>query len=161
VPSSIDPSPVVGNLVPNSGFESGLDGWQVVATPPAAASPVHERGAGPDRSAAARIDIQTGSQARSGIVFATTDALFLRQGRSYLIDVAIRAERSREVLVSLTDEAGNALKVKPFVVDTAWRVYTFEVPWIFSESQVHLAFGLGRNDATVWFDNVVVRPVPG
>ena len=155
------PSPVEGNLVPNSAFETGLQGWQVVATSPAAASPVHEPGAGPDGSAAARIDIQTGSQARSGIVFATTDALFLSQGSTYLIDVAIRAERSREVLVSLTDEAGNELKVKPFVVDTAWKVYTFEVPWISSESQVHLAFGLGRNDAPVWFDNVVVRPVPG
>ncbi len=159
-PGSPSPTGVPGNVVANGGFEDGLAGWRLQVAAGAQATAVQEPGAGPDGSAAARVDIDVGSQARAGISL-TASGLALSQGASYVIEVSVRAAEVREVRVRLTDGAGLTTSARVFPVGTSWTVISFEVSQLVSDPAVELGLDVGRSGATVWFDNVVVRVSPG
>jgi hypothetical protein len=42
-----------------------------------------------------------------------------------------------------------------------WTVVSFEASQLVADPAVQLGLDLGRSDATVWFDNVVIRESPG
>lgn len=159
-PPSAAASGALPGLIPNGGFENGLAGWQIQLTDGAQATVSHEPGAGVGGSAAARVDISVGSQARSGISL-TTAGLSMAQGATYVINVSARAATAREVRVSLTDGAGQTTTARVFPVGTTWTLITFEVTQLLADPAVQLGLDLGRSDATVWFDNVTVRESPG
>ncbi len=46
-------------------------------------------------------------------------------------------------------------------VGTTWTVITFDVTHLAADPNVQLSLDLGRSDATVWFDNIVIRKSPG
>ena len=143
-------------LVPNGGFEDGLTGWQLVMTDGASATVAHEPGAGPDRSAAARVDIATGSAARSGVSLISS-SLPMDQGVTYVVEVAVRAASARELRVRLIDGNGQTTTARVFQVTTAWQVVRFDAKQLLGDPDVRVGLDLGRSDATVWFDQVVVR----
>jgi hypothetical protein len=166
-PTPATPSPVMPSasqsptgLLTNGGFENGLVGWQLQLSDGARASLAHEPGAGPDGSAAARVDIATGSEARSGISLAGA-ALNLSQGVTYVVELSARSEAVREVRVRLTDGSGQTTAARIFTVGTGWSVLSFESLQLVTDPSAHLSLDLGRSDATVWFDHVVIRESPG
>jgi hypothetical protein len=143
-------------LVPNSGFEGGLSGWQLVLTDGASATVAHVPGGGPDGSAAARIDIATGSAARSGISLISS-SMAMDTGVTYVVEVAVRAASPREVRVRLIDGNGQTTTARVFQVTTAWQVVRFDAKQLLADHDVRVGLDLGRSDATVWFDQVTVR----
>lgn len=158
VPPSASAQPI--GLVPNGGFEDGLGGWQLQLSAGASATLAHEPGAGPDGSAAARVDIATGSDARSGISLVSS-GISLSQGVTYVVEVSARSEAVREVRLRVTDGAGQTTAARIFPVGTTWTVVSFEVLQLVSDPSARLWLDMGRSDATVWFDNVIVREAPG
>jgi hypothetical protein len=155
-PASASPSAAPVGLVPNSGFEAGLDGWQLVLEGGPRATLAHEPGAGPDGSAAARVDIATGSAARSGISLVSS-SLPMDQGVTYVVEVAVRAASAREIRVRLIDGNGQTTTARVFQVTAAWQVVRFDAKQLLADPAVRVGLDLGRSAATVWFDNVVVR----
>jgi hypothetical protein len=153
-PPSVSAAPV--GLVPNSGFEGGLSGWQLVMTDGASATVAHEPGGGPDGSAAARVDIATGSAARSGISLISS-SMAMDTGVTYVVEVAVRAASPREVRVRLIDGNGQTTTARVFQVTTAWQVVRFDAKQLLADHDVRVGLDLGRSDATVWFDQVTVR----
>ena len=144
----------------NPGFEDGLNHWQLELTDGAQATITHVPGGGPDGSAAARVDIGVGSQARSGISLVAS-RIGLSQGATYTIDVSVKASAAREIRVRLTDGAGQITAARIFQVTTTWTVVSFEANQLVADPAVQLGLDLGRSDATVWFDNIVIRESPG
>ena len=159
-PSGSPGASVAPSLVQNPGFEDGLNHWQLELTDGAQATITPEAGAGPDGSTAARVDISVGSQARSGIALVAS-RIGLSQGATYTIDVWVKASAAREVRVRLTDGAGQITAARVFQVTTMWTVVSFQANQLVADPAVQLGLDLGRSDATVWFDNVVIRESPG
>jgi hypothetical protein len=121
---------------------------------------VHEQAGGPDASAAARVDISIGSPARSGISLISSPVA-LAQGATYVVELSLKSSEVREVRVRLIDGTGQNAAARVFPVGTAWSVITFEVTQLAADPAVRLGLDLGRSNATVWFDNVVIRESPG
>jgi hypothetical protein len=157
---SAAPSGAPASLVFNPGFEDGVNGWQVQLTDGAQATLAHEPSAGPDGSAAARVDIAIGSPARSGISLMSR-AFALSQGETYVVDLWVKSAAAREVNVRLIAAGGQVTASRVLQVGTTWTVITFDVTHLAADPNVQLSLDLGRSDATVWFDNIVVRASPG
>jgi hypothetical protein len=155
-PPAPSPSAATIGLVANGGFESGLVGWQLQLDDVARATLVHEPAGGPDGSAAARVDVATGSAARSGISLISS-SLAMDTGVTYVVEVAIRAASARDVRVRLIDGNGQTTTARVFQVTTAWQVVRFDAKQLLADPDVRVGLDLGRSDATVWFDQVVVR----
>ena len=66
-----------------------------------------------------------------------------------------------QIGTTTTDSAGQTTNARVFPVGPAWQVITFDAKQLVADSSVQLGLDLGRSDATVWFDNVVVRVAPG
>jgi hypothetical protein len=81
-PSGGSGGPADTGLIVNGSFEDGLAGWRLLVTAPASGNASIEPAVGVGNSAAARIDIATGSDARAGISFAR-GGIGLRQGAAY------------------------------------------------------------------------------
>ena len=157
---SAPPSGAPASLVFNPGFEDGVSGWQVQLTDGAQATLAHEPSGGPDGSAAARVDIAIGSPARSGISL-ISQPFALGQGQTYVVDLSLKSAEAREVSVRLIAANGQVTASRVLQVGTTWTVITFEVTHLAADPNVQLSLDLGRSDATVWFDNIVIRKSPG
>jgi hypothetical protein len=152
--------PFDGGLVGNGGFEEDLSGWRLLVTLPAAATVALEPGGGIGGTTAARIDIATGSDARSGISF-VTGGIPLRQGASYTVSVAVRAAAAREIRVQVAGADGLTYAPRVFTVGPTWTVVTFNLTQVVDDPAAELRLDLGRSAETVWFDNVGLSESPG
>ena len=159
-PSGGSTGPGDTGLIGNGSFEDGLAGWQLLVTEPARATAIAEPGSGTRGSAAARIDIATGSDARAGISF-VNGGIGLRQGAAYTVSVAIRAEETREVRVRVAGAGGLAYAARVFTVGSTWTVVSFDLDQLATDPAAQLTLDLGRSAATVWFDDVTLREVSG
>jgi hypothetical protein len=159
-PASPPASGAPASLVFNPGFEDGVNGWQLQLTDGSQATLAHEPAGGPDGSAAARVDIAIGSPARSGISL-TSRAFALGQGQTYVVDLSVKAAAAREVSVRLIAANGQITASRVLQVGTTWTVVTFDVTHLAADPNVQLSLDLGRSNATVWFDNIVIRKSPG
>ncbi len=157
--ASPPPSGVPASLVFNPGFEDGVNGWQLQLTDGAQATLTHEPLAGPDGSAAARVDITIGSPARSGISL-TSDDFALGQGVTYVVNLSVKAAAARDVTVRLIAAGGQITASRVLQVGTTWSAISFEVTHLAADPNVQLALDLGRSEATVWFDNIIVHKSP-
>jgi len=156
VPPSAQPSGAPPSLVFNPGFEDGVNGWQLQLTDGAQATLAHEPLGGPDGSAAARVDITTGSPARSGIAL-MSDVFVLSRGENYVVDLWVKSAAAREVSVRLVATGGQVTASRVLQVGTTWSEISFDVTYLAADPNVQLSLDLGRSNATVWFDNIVVR----
>lgn len=150
-PGSSGPS-----LVENGDFEAGGDGWRLRVEPPAESAFATEPGAGTEGSTAARVDISEGSPARAGISLLSAP-MSLQRGTTYVIEVWARSSAPRDVRVSLNDGAGQTTTARNFAIGASWTLLTFQATQLHADPSVVLGLDLGRSDATVWFDDVVVR----
>lgn len=153
---SADPSGP--NLVANGSFERDLAGWSLQVEPGAAATAAHDPAAGPDGSGAARIEITVGSGARAGIAFVSS-SFPLERGQRYQVRVMLRSTESREVRLRVTTGEGQTSAARAFAVGAAWSRVTFELTELVAGSASVLALDLGRGDAPVWVDDVVIAPI--
>ncbi|HKG18810.1 MAG TPA: carbohydrate binding domain-containing protein [Candidatus Limnocylindrales bacterium] len=160
VPPAGSPGAADGGLIANGGFESGLDGWQLIVVSPARATLTGEPGAGVRQSAAARVDIAAGSDARTGIALTST-GMGLRQGAAYTVSLAVRSAEAREIRVRLAGGGDLTYVARVFTVGTSWTVLTFDVSQLVTDPAARLSIDLGRSAATVWFDDVSVREQGG
>jgi hypothetical protein len=159
-PQSSPPSGAPASLVFNPGFEDGVNGWQLQLTDGAVATLAHEPLGGPDGSAAARVDITTGSPARSGIAL-MSEAFSLSRGETYVVDLWVKSTAAREVSVRLVAASGQVTASRVFQAGTTWSEISFDVTHLAADPNVQLSLDLGRSNATVWFDNIVVRKSSG
>jgi hypothetical protein len=111
-------------------------------------------------TAAARIDIATASDSRTGVSFAT-GPIALRQGAHYTISVAVRASETREIRIRVTGTGDVTYAPRVFTVWPAWTTVSFDLSQIVDDPGGGLALDLGRSGATVWFDNVSLLESPG
>jgi hypothetical protein len=160
LPPSAQPSGVPPSLVFNPGFEDGVNGWQLQLTDGAQATLAHEPLGGPDGSAAARVDITTGSPARSGIAL-MSDVFVLSRGENYVVDLWVKSAAAREVSVRLVATGGLVTASRVLQAGTTWSEISFDVTYLAADPNVQLSLDLGRSNATVWFDNIVVRKSAG
>ena len=159
-PASPPPSGAPASLVFNPGFEDGVNGWQLQLTDGAQANLAHEPAGGPDGSGAARVDITIGSPARSGISLLSRP-FTLGQGQTYVVDLAVKAAADRDISVRLIAANGQITASRVLQVGSTWTVVSFDFTHLAADPNVQLSLDLGRSNATVWFDNVVVRKSPG
>jgi hypothetical protein len=160
-PPSSPPSPGAPvSLVFNPGFEDGLNGWQLQLTDGAQATLALEPLGGPGGSAAARVDITVGSPARSGIAL-MSEVFALSRGESYVVDLWVKSTAAREVSVRLVATGGQVTASRVLQAGTTWTEISFDVTHLAADPNVQLSLDLGRSDATVWFDNIVVRKSSG
>jgi hypothetical protein len=164
---SIGPSAPAGSggpfdegLVQNGGFEDGLTGWQLLVTQPASATATIDPTAGVGGTAAARIDIATPSDTRTGVSF-VNGPFGLGQGAHYTISVAVRAAETREIRIRVTGTGDVTYAPRVFTIGPTWTVVSFDLSQIVDDPGGGLALDLGRSAATVWFDNVSVKESPG
>jgi carbohydrate binding protein with CBM4/9 domain len=160
IPPSAQPSGAPLSLVFNPGFEDGVNGWQLQLTDGAQATLAHEPLGGPDGSAAARVDITTGSPARSGIAL-LSDVFVLSRGQTYVVDLWVKSAAAREVSVRLVATGGQVTASRVLQAGTTWSEISFDVTYLAADPNVQLSLDLGRSNATVWFDNIVVRKSAG
>ena len=85
----------------------------------------------------------------------------LGQGQTYVVDLSVKSAAAREVSVRLIAAGGQVTASRVLQVGTTWTVITFEVTHLAADPNVQLSLDLGRSDATVWFDNIVIRKSPG
>ena len=159
-PPSVQPSGAPASLVFNPGFEDGVNGWQLQLTEGAQATLSNEPLGGPGGSAAARVDITSGSAARSGIAL-VSEAFSLSRGETYVVDLWVKSTMAREVSVRLVATSGQVTASRVLQAGTTWSEISFEVTHLAADPNVQLSLDLGRSNATVWFDNIVVRKSSG
>jgi hypothetical protein len=147
-------------LLQNGAFEDGLNGWQLLVTPPAGATATPDPTGGVGGTAAARIDIAAASDSRTGVSL-VTGPIALRQGAHYTISVAVRAADTREIRIRVTGTGDVTYAPRVFTVGPAWTTVSFDLPQIVDDPGGGLALDLGRSGATVWFDNASVIETPG
>ena len=164
---SIGPSAPAGSggpfdegLVQNGGFEDSLTGWQLLVTQPASATATIDPSAGIGGTAAARIDIATASDSRTGVSF-VNGPFGLGQGAHYTISVAVRAAETREIRIRVTGAGDVTYAPRVFTIGPTWTVVSFDLSQIVDDPGGGLALDLGRSGATVWFDNVSLKESPG
>jgi len=164
---SIGPSAPAGSggpfdegLVQNGGFEDSLTGWQLLVTQPASATATIDPSAGIGGTAAARIDIATASDSRTGVSF-VNGPFGLGQGAHYTISVAVRAAETREIRIRVTGTGDVTYAPRVFTIGPTWTVVSFDLSQIVDDPGGGLALDLGRSAATVWFDNVSLKESPG
>jgi hypothetical protein len=88
-------------------------------------------------------------------------AFALGQGQTYVVDLSVKAAAAREVSVRLIAANGQITASRVLQVGTTWTVVTFDVTHLAADPNVQLSLDLGRSNATVWFDNIVIRKSPG
>jgi hypothetical protein len=159
-PSSPPSSGVPASLVFNPGFEDGVNGWQLQLTDGAQATLAHDPRGGPDGSAAARVDITIGSPARSGIAL-MSEVFSLSRGETYVVDLWVKSAAARDLSVRLVATGGQVTASRVLQAGTTWSEISFVVTHLAADPNVQLSLDLGRSDATVWFDNIVVRKSSG
>ena len=158
-PSSAAPGspPVEGGLIVNPGFETGMTPWILEIVPPADASLSRDEvlpGAG---TAAARVDIATDTDSRSGISL-VQPGVALRAGQTYTIRLLVRASAARDVRIRLAAANGDAYVARIAAVGTTWSQIAFTFDVLVDDPQAQLAIDLGRSAATTWIDAVAVDP---
>ena len=158
--ASAPPGPYTPGLLQNGTFETGLTDWQLLVTAPASATATADPTGGVAGTAAARIDIATPSDSRTGVSFAT-GPVALRQGAHYTISVAVRASEAREIRIRVTGTGDVTYAPRVFTVGPAWTTVSFDLSQIVDDPGGGLALDLGRSAATVWFDNVSLVESPG
>jgi hypothetical protein len=152
------PSPSGLNLIRNGAFESDLAGWALEVEPGAAARAAHDPAAGPNGSGAARIDIAVGSAARAGIAFVSSP-FQLERGRRYRVTAMLRTTDVREVRLRVRTGDDRTTAARAFSIGATWSMVSFEVTELVAGSSSVLALDLGRDDAPVWLDDVLVAPL--
>jgi hypothetical protein len=158
--ASGSPAPAGPNLIVNGTFDADLAGWSLEVAPGAAASAAHEPASGPAGTGAARIDVTTGSDARSGIAF-VSPTFRLQRGQRYLVTAAIRSTERREVRLRIATSAGLTTTARTFSVGEAWSTLTFDLTELGAGSSSALALDLGRGQGSVWLDDVSVVALGG
>jgi hypothetical protein len=157
-PPSAVPSAAEGGLIVNAGFEAGPAPWVLRVVSGAAAQLTIDK-VGPGAGvAAARVDISTGTDARSGISLVQT-AVPIRAGQTYLVRLMVRAAEGRDVGVRLSATNGDAYVARVLPVTTTWTTVSFTFDALADDPAAELGIDLGRSAATVWIDGVALSPV--
>jgi hypothetical protein len=159
-PPAGSPAPSDGGLIRNGNFEDELTSWRLLVTAPASASATLEPNGGIGGTAAARIDIAAGSEARTGISF-VNGGIAVRQGASYTVSAAVRAAETREIRIRVIGAGDLTYAARIFTVTQNWTVVTFNLSQLSTDPAAELTLDLGRSGATVWFDDVTMRESPG
>lgn len=155
--SSPAPSATDGGLLVNAGFEDGIDPWVLEVVPPATATvAVDSSGAGAG-TAAARVDITTGTDARSGVSLVQS-GVGLRAGQTYTIRLLVRAAEARDVRIRVAATNGDAYVARILPVATSWTTISFTFDVLVDDPGAVLGIDLGRSTATTWIDAVVLKP---
>jgi hypothetical protein len=158
-PSSPTPaaSAVDGGLIVNGGFETGSKPWTLQVTPGAvAALTIDDRDPGAG-AAAARVDLATGSDARSGISL-VQPGIALRAGQSYTVRLLVRAAEARDVRVRLSATNGDTYVARILPATTTWSTVSFSFDSLVDDPAAELGIDLGQSAATTWIDGVSVTP---
>jgi hypothetical protein len=153
-PGSIEP----GGLLANGDFEAGPSPWVLRTTPPAAASLAIDPSNPNTGTAAARVDITSGTEARSGISLVQT-GLPVQAGFTYRIQLSLRASVARDVRIQLASATGEIYAARVFAATTAWAPVAFDVTVLVDDPAAVFGVDLGRSTASVWLDTMVIRRV--
>ena len=89
-----------------------------------------------------------------------SDDFALGQGVTYVVNLSVKAAAAREVTVRLIAAGGQITASRVLQVGTTWSDISFEVTHLAADPNVQLSLDLGRSDATVWFDNIIVHESP-
>jgi hypothetical protein len=151
------PSVIEGGLIVNGGFEEGIQPWVLELVPPAAGTLVVDT-AGPGAgTASARVDISTGTDARSGISLVQS-GISLRAGQTYTVRLLVRATEARDLRIRLAATNGDAYVARILPVSTSWTTISFTFDVLVDDSAAVFGIDLGRSTATTWIDAVALTP---
>lgn len=154
---SASPSSSAGDLVVNGDFEVGLTPWVLQVASPAAAMLELDRTDAGSGAVAARVEIATSADARSGISLVQS-AVPLRAGQTYTIRLLVRAAEARDVRIRLAGTNGDAYVARIFPVSTGWTTIAFTFDVLVDDVAAELVVDLGRAAATTWIDAVALTP---
>lgn len=150
-------SPIEGGLIVDPGFEDGLGPWSLELVPPGAATLALDPADPGSGKSAARIDIATGTDARSGISLVQS-GIGLRAGQTYTVRLLARAAQPRDLRIRLSATNGDAYVARIFPVGTTWGSISFTFDVLVDDSNAVLGIDLGRSTETTWLDAVALTP---
>jgi hypothetical protein len=79
---------------------------------------------------------------------------------TYVVTLSVKSAAAREVTVRLIAAGGQITASRVLQVGTTWSAISFDVTHLAADPNVQLALDLGRSEATVWFDNIIVHESP-
>jgi len=147
-----------GGLIANGDFEAGAAPWVLRTTPPAAAALTIDTAGANTGTAAARIDITAGTDARSGISLIQT-GMALQAGQTYRIQVSLRSTAARDVRIQLGSSTGEVYAARIFPATATWSTVSFDVGVLVDDPSAIFGVDVGRSTASVWLDTISVRTV--
>ncbi|MGI8785378.1 MAG: carbohydrate binding domain-containing protein [Acidobacteriota bacterium] len=153
--AGFDPS----DRIRNGGFESGLGDWTVQQIGSARAAAAVETGAGPDGSAALRIELT--SDGTDWHVQAFQNGHAIEKNRTYEFSFYARAAQAGTIRVDIMKGAPpwqNYGLSQSFSLATSWQRFTARFRANESDgATVRPTFELGVRDNTIWIDQVELR----
>jgi hypothetical protein len=158
---SNEPPADTSDKIRNGGFENGTSEWSIYPIGNARANARVEAGAGPDKSAALRVDIT--SDGTNWHVQCIQNGLAIEKDKSYEISFYARAALPGEITMDVMKGVApwnNYGLSKTVQLTTSWQQYTgrFRANGT-DRSTVRPTFELGAMDNTVWIDKVEFRQV--
>lgn len=158
---STEPPADTSDKIRNGGFENGTSEWSIYPIGNALANARVEAGAGPDKSAALRVDIT--SDGTNWHVQCIQNGLAIEKDKSYEISFYARAARPGEITIDVMKGVApwsNYGLSKTVQLTTSWQKYTGRFRANATDgSTVRPTFELGAMDNTVWIDRVEFRQV--
>jgi hypothetical protein len=145
-----------GDVVVNGSFEDGPTPWRLSFRDPAAiADSSVDRAQARVGQASLRIEINAGSDSRSGIAIEQSGLAIVGDSR-YLVRLFAQTERPREIRVAILSSSGATFGGRVFDVGTTWTALEFEFTALRSDDNARLEVDLGRSTETVWLDAITV-----
>jgi hypothetical protein len=154
---AVDPT----DMMRNGGFESGMNDWSVYPIGSASVSSHVEQGAGPDGSAALRVEVT--SDGTNWHVQCIQNGHAIESAKSYEVSFYAKASSPGEITIDVmrgVDPWSNYGLSKTVQLTTAWMKFSgFFRAGETDPATVRPTFELGASNNTVWIDKVEFRQV--
>ena len=153
--------PLGAEMIPEGGFAGGADGWIVEQHQGAEAVGRVEKGSGPGKAHAFRVDIRKIGGA-DWHVQVTRSGLAVEKGKLYTLSYAARAEAARPMAAAAQQahEPWGPLGLHASAKLTPqWQTFRHSFVATASDANARINFtGLGTKGGAVWLANVSLRP---
>ncbi|MGQ0700516.1 MAG: carbohydrate binding domain-containing protein [Panacagrimonas sp.] len=152
------PPPIPGNLIVNSGFETGsLSPWFFYATGNALGTSAIDSAVKFEGSRSARINITRADTAAPWNA-TLAEAVNLVAGQTYTLRFRAMADRVRSIgaVVQLNRAPYTAYLSQSPALNTTWKEFTFTFTAPVTTGGI-LSFNLGQSVGNVWFDAVTLQ----
>ncbi len=146
------------NLVPVSGFETGMDNWSLSVSGSAAATVTREVGSAADGGTAVHVAASQVMPYDYSVNFTHSSAFTITANQEYSVTFWAKADHQRTITVAFDRPAAGGYAARHQPIDTTWRRYQVMLKPLGSHADSNIWFSLGAEIGDVWLDDIRVQP---